>query len=112
MHFVVSACTVVQVNWTISEAISVTEGDVVRLSAEVFGRYAIVIAIGVDCTGTLATNVKPGMDTVSMILEMTLRLTQQSWSLQLHKVLTSILQLESFTLLMWEPYRVAQLTKW
>ena len=49
-----------QVNWTISQAISVTEGDTVVLRAEVFGVYAIPLAIGVK---TIGTNVQPGMDT-------------------------------------------------
>ena len=50
-----------QVNWTISQAISVTEGDTVVLRAEVFGVYAFPIAIGVK---TIATDVQPGMDTI------------------------------------------------
>ena len=52
---------VVLVNWTISQAVSVTEGDTVVLRAEVFGVYAIPLAIGVK---TIATNVQPGMDTI------------------------------------------------
>ena len=56
---------VVQVNWTVSRAISVTEGDVVRLRGEAFGIYANEIAIGVDCSETIATDVEPGMGTIS-----------------------------------------------
>ena len=56
---------VVQVNFTVSRAISVTEGDVVRLSGEVFGIYANEVAIGFECSETIATDVEPGMDTIS-----------------------------------------------
>ena len=56
---------VIQVNFTTSRAISVTEGAVVRLSGEAFGIYADKIAIGVDCSETIATDVEPGMDTIS-----------------------------------------------
>ena len=42
-----------------------TEGDVVRLRGEAFGVYADEIAIGVDCSETIATDVEPGMDTIS-----------------------------------------------
>ena len=55
---------VVQVNWTTSQAIKVTEGDVVRLRGEAFGIYANEIAIGVDCSETIATDVEPGMGTI------------------------------------------------
>ena len=56
---------VVQVNWTISRAISLTEGDVVRLKGEAFGLYANEVAIGVECSEKIATNVEPGMNTIS-----------------------------------------------
>ena len=60
--------SVIQVNWTISRAISVTEGDVnvVRLRGAAFGAYSIEVAIGVDCSETIATDVEPGMDTISV----------------------------------------------
>ena len=57
---------VIQVNWTISRAISVTEGDVVRLRGEAFGVYADEVVIGVECSETIATDVEPGMDTISV----------------------------------------------
>ena len=57
---------VVQVNWTLSQIISVTEGEVVRLRGEAFGIYANEIAIGVVCSETIATDVEPGMDTISV----------------------------------------------
>ena len=57
---------VVRVNFTVSRAISVTEGDVVRLCGEAFGIYANKIAIGVECSETIATDVEPGMDTISV----------------------------------------------
>ena len=56
---------VVQVNWTISRVISVTEGDVMRLSGEAFGIYANEVQIDVECSETIATDVEPGMDTIS-----------------------------------------------
>ena len=43
-----------------------TEGDVVRLQGEAFGIYANEIAIGVECSETIATDVEPGMDTISV----------------------------------------------
>lgn len=36
----------------------------VKLSGEAFGIYANPIAIGVDCSETIATDVEPGMDTI------------------------------------------------
>ena len=62
------ACTfpllaiVVYINWTISEAIQVTEGQGVEvtLSGEAVGVYANPIAIGVVCAETIATDVEPG----------------------------------------------------
>ena len=56
---------VIRVNWTTSRAISVTEGDVVRLRGEAFGVYADEVVIGVECSETIATDVEPGMDTIS-----------------------------------------------
>ena len=58
---------VVLINWTISEAIKVTEGEgvVLSLSGEAFGIYANPIAIGVICAETIATDVQPGIDTIS-----------------------------------------------
>ena len=38
-----------------------TEGDVVRLTGEAFGIYANEIAIGVECSESIAPNVEPGM---------------------------------------------------
>ena len=60
--------TVVQVNWTTSQAIKVTEGDVrvVELRGEAFGIYADEVAIGVECSETIATDVESGMDTISV----------------------------------------------
>ena len=58
--------TVVQVNWTISRAITVTEGDVVRLRGEAFGIYADEVVIGVECSETIATDAEPGKDTISV----------------------------------------------
>ena len=55
----------VQVRWTISDAISVTEGQAVRLRAEVLGIYAIPIAIGVKA---IATSVQPGMEATYRLL--------------------------------------------
>ena len=43
-----------------------TEGDVVRLRGEAFGIYANEVAIGVECSETIATDVEPGMDTISV----------------------------------------------
>ena len=57
---------VVQVNFTTSLTISVTEGDVVRLRGEAFGIYANEVAIGVECLAAFATDVEPGMDTKSV----------------------------------------------
>ena len=53
---------VVYINWTISEAIQVTEGQGVEvtLSGEAVGVYANPIAIGVVCAETIATDVEPG----------------------------------------------------
>ena len=56
---------VIRVNFTTSRAISATEGDVVRLRGQAFGIYANEVAIGVDCSETIATDVEPGMDTIS-----------------------------------------------
>ena len=61
--------SVVYVNWTISEAVKVTEGDgvEVHLSGEAFGIYANPITIGVVCSATVAnaaTDLDPGMDTI------------------------------------------------
>ena len=56
---------VVRVNFTISRTISVTEGDVVRLRGEAFGNYANEVAIGVECSETIVTDVEPGMDIIS-----------------------------------------------
>lgn len=49
----------VQINWTVSR-LSVTEGDVVKLSGEVFGSYARPIEIGVVCEETGAVGVEKG----------------------------------------------------
>ena len=56
---------VIRVNFTTSRAITVTEGDVVRLRGRAFGVYANPVAIGVDCSETIATDVEPGKDTIS-----------------------------------------------
>ena len=54
---------VILVNWTVSDTISVIEGDVltVEFFGEAFGLYAIPITIGVVCTETVSTNVISGM---------------------------------------------------
>lgn len=59
---------VVLIKWTISDAIKVTEGEGVEvtLSGEANGIYANPIAIGVVCAETIATDVEPGMDTLSI----------------------------------------------
>ena len=57
---------VVQVNWTISRTLSVNEGDVVILSGEAFGIYENEISVSVDCSETIATDVEPGMATISV----------------------------------------------
>ena len=59
----------IHVNWTLSEAVKVTEGDgvEVHLSAEAFGIYANPISIGVVCTeivANAATDLDPGMGTI------------------------------------------------
>ena len=53
---------VILVNWTVSDPISVIEGDVqtVELLGEAFGLYATPITIGVVCTETVFTNVLSG----------------------------------------------------
>ena len=38
----------------------------VELSGEAFGMYANEVAISVDCSETVATDVEPGMDTISV----------------------------------------------
>ena len=38
----------------------------VRLSGEAFEIYANEVAIGVECSETIATDVEPGMDTISV----------------------------------------------
>ena len=43
-----------------------TEGDVVELRGEAFGTYENKIEIGVECSKTIATDVEPGMDTISV----------------------------------------------
>ena len=54
----------IEVSWTISEPIPVTEGDKggVRLRAEAFGVYANPIQIGVVCAPTQVTGVPAGRD--------------------------------------------------
>ena len=56
---------VIEVNWTMSEHIEVTEGDgvEVRLRAEAFGFYANPIQVGVICAPTLGTGVEAGRET-------------------------------------------------
>ena len=53
---------VILVNWTVSDPITVTEGEGVtaELFGEAFGLYASAIAIGVVCAETVSTNVKSG----------------------------------------------------
>ena len=53
---------VILVNWTVSDPISITEGDgmVVEVFGEAFGLYASTIAIDVVCAETVSTNVKSG----------------------------------------------------
>ena len=38
----------------------------VRLRGEAFGIYANELVIGVDCSENIATDVDPGMDTISV----------------------------------------------
>ena len=54
----------IEVNWTISEPIEVTEGDGVEVSlrAEVFGVYANPVQIGVVCAPTQVTGVPAGRE--------------------------------------------------
>ena len=56
---------VIEVNWTTSESIQVTEGDGVEvtLGAEAFGFYANPIQIGVACAPTQVTGVPGGRET-------------------------------------------------
>ena len=63
---------VVQVNWTVSR-VSVTEGDVVRLSGTALGIYANSIAIGVycKCSHFFSSEVETGMD-IGLYIELTL----------------------------------------
>ena len=58
---------VVLVNWTISQPINVTEGDgiILELVGSAFGIYAKPIEIGVACAEVIATDVLPGMSTIS-----------------------------------------------
>ena len=53
---------VILVNWTVSDTITVIEGDVltVEFFGEAFGLYATPITIGVVCTETVSTNVISG----------------------------------------------------
>ena len=53
---------VILVNWTVSDPISVIEGEgvTVELFGEAFGSYATPIAIGVVCTETISTNKRSG----------------------------------------------------
>ena len=43
-----------------------TEGETVRLRGQAFGIYANEVAIGVDCSETIATAAEPGMGTISV----------------------------------------------
>ena len=53
---------VIRVNWTVSDPITVIEGEgvTVELFGEAFGLYATPIAIGVVCAETVSTNVISG----------------------------------------------------
>ena len=53
---------VILVNLTVSDTITVTEGEgvTVKLFGEAFGFYASTIAIGVVCAETVSTDVKSG----------------------------------------------------
>ena len=53
---------VIRVNWTVSDPITVIEGEgvTVELFGEAFGLYATPIAIGVACAETVSTNVISG----------------------------------------------------
>ena len=73
LHLISNHCllhVVVQVNWTISRAMSVTEGDVVKLHGAAFGEYANEVAIGVDCSQPIATDVEPGMNASMLLVEL------------------------------------------
>ena len=58
---------VILVRWTISEPITVMEGDVgmLKLLGEAVGAYANPIEIGVRCVEPLVTDVEGGMDILS-----------------------------------------------
>ena len=60
----VASHTVVEVNFTISQPITVREGDEVnvRLRGEAFGLYANPIEIGVICTPVNVSGVPAGGD--------------------------------------------------
>ena len=53
---------VIFVNWTVSDPISVIEGEgvTIELFGEALGLYATPIAIGVVCAETVSTNVTSG----------------------------------------------------
>ena len=53
---------VILVNWTVSDTITVTEGEgvIVELFGKAFGLYATPIAIGVVCAENVFTNVQSG----------------------------------------------------
>ena len=59
-----SLSTVVEVNFTISQPIMVTEGDAVkvRLRGEAFGFYANPIEIGVICAPVDVSGLPAGVD--------------------------------------------------
>lgn len=106
-------------NWTVSR-LSVTEGDVVRLSGEVFGSYARPIEIGAVCAETVAVGVEKGMNINSRHcclhdVDMSHRTTHCVWicfCLQPFLVKISTLQLELiFTSQMLIPLEV-DLIKW
>ena len=61
MLYITNFSAVVQINWTVA-GLLVTEGDVVRLSGEVFGRFAVPIEIGVVCKETFAVGIEKGMN--------------------------------------------------
>ena len=103
---------VILVNWTVSDTITVTEGEgvTVELLGEAFGLYASAITIGIVCAETVSTNVKSGkreiLSSINMMLG-TICAHCHPWPcLQPSLAETLTFHLEpSFTLQMWRPLK-------
>ena len=103
---------VILVNWTVSDPITVTEGEgvTVNLFGEAFGLYATAIAIGVVCAETVSTNVTSGkreiLSSINMMLG-TICAHYHPWScLQPSLAETLTLHLEpSFSSQIWRPLK-------